>query len=371
MLAKALRDNPDVRLAAAKLAEAAAELNKARLSVVQKVASQYQAVEAQKAAVDGAAAELEETKAAYKAASVSKADMRAAEQKLIDAKAKLAQLEAELPYLLGEEAEGKNTTAALLGAATRPPRPEDAELMRHAFLDIIGRAPTLAEAAAFGPDGKLYVAVQGPTADRIRAALDKPFTYNGKDIVLSEIIKKMSEALQIASQGLVIKDAAHDVTNVNGVSVDFDNMPLGATLEWVEDTLPNYRFYVRDYGLVFAARDQAPPGAPLLHDFWKGAKAEDKAGTKESSPKIPNIEGKINAIRPDGQVVLNIGGDAGVRVGDQFEAYLPGKTPGTDVNMGPIRVTEVKPTQSVAQVIGALMTAPKEGWRVVRIDHNN
>ena len=33
--------------------------------------------------------------------------VRTAEQKLIDAKAKLASLEAELPYLLGQQAEGK------------------------------------------------------------------------------------------------------------------------------------------------------------------------------------------------------------------------------------------------------------------------
>src|SRR5947208_3305619 len=63
MLEKALKDNPDVRLAAAKLAEAEAELHRARLQVVHQVASAYQAVEAQRAAVESAAAELAEVKA--------------------------------------------------------------------------------------------------------------------------------------------------------------------------------------------------------------------------------------------------------------------------------------------------------------------
>ena len=54
MLEKALKDNPDVRLAAAKLAEAEAELNRARLQVVHQVATAYQAIEAQKAAVESA-----------------------------------------------------------------------------------------------------------------------------------------------------------------------------------------------------------------------------------------------------------------------------------------------------------------------------
>ena len=48
MLEKVLHDNPDVRLAAAKVAEAEAEFSRARLLVVQKVASAYQAVEAQR-----------------------------------------------------------------------------------------------------------------------------------------------------------------------------------------------------------------------------------------------------------------------------------------------------------------------------------
>ena len=65
MLEKALRDNPDLRLAAAKVAEADAELNRARLQVVQKVGAAYQAIEVRKAAVRAATAELEEVKTAF------------------------------------------------------------------------------------------------------------------------------------------------------------------------------------------------------------------------------------------------------------------------------------------------------------------
>src|SRR6516225_8016208 len=44
LLAQALRDNPDVRVAAAKAAEAEAVLSRARLQVVQKVVAAFQAV---------------------------------------------------------------------------------------------------------------------------------------------------------------------------------------------------------------------------------------------------------------------------------------------------------------------------------------
>ena len=103
MLQKALQDNPDLRLAAAKVAEADAELNRARLLVVQKVGAAYQAIEAQKAAVESAGAELNELKTVARSGAASNADLRTAEQKLLDAKAKLAALETEMPYLLGKQ----------------------------------------------------------------------------------------------------------------------------------------------------------------------------------------------------------------------------------------------------------------------------
>ena len=567
MIEKALHDNPDLRLAEAKLAEAEAELNKARLLVVQKVAAQYQAVEAQKAAVEGAAAELEETKTAYKAATISQSVVRTAEQKLIDAKAKLASLEAELPYLLGQQGEGKIDAKIGLWLdridISQPPKNADAEYLRRWYLDVIGRVPTAEEMATALPKPGF----QGPTADRIRAALDKPFTYEakGRGPRIGEVILALKDAFEKDNPGLLINVNSFDKFRGDEDSPlpasRFDHVSFGAALEWIEDTLPGCRVVVRDYGIVLAPKDQLPPGAPLLHDFWKGADAGqpetrsgppavrfvsevralnkygdgrvelllrtyagakvapgetlevfrihkenrrqdqyigsihvagvgpagatatpldkidvqpgDFAGVKIDGPdknptkpdakdqpanlvkgevkevdkdgrihinigrkdglakgdsltvyrqenpngralflgrlrviqvgdgeaiaqpigdvkpaiqpgdhvlrdaptepnKVPiNIEGKITTIRPDGQVVLNIGGDAGVRVGDQFEAYQPGKTPGTDVNIGPIRVTEVMPRQSVAKVIGAFMTAPQEGWRVVRIDHNN
>src|SRR4051812_25159851 len=51
MLEQALKDNPDLRVAAVKVAEAEAELNRTRLQVMQKVVTLYRAVEAQRAAV--------------------------------------------------------------------------------------------------------------------------------------------------------------------------------------------------------------------------------------------------------------------------------------------------------------------------------
>ena len=51
MLAQATQDNPDIRVAEAKLREADAELNRTRLLVAQKVVKLYQDITAQRAAV--------------------------------------------------------------------------------------------------------------------------------------------------------------------------------------------------------------------------------------------------------------------------------------------------------------------------------
>src|SRR5262249_45592845 len=52
MLTKALKDNPDIRVAEAKLREADAELNRVRLQVTQKVIAFHRSLEAQKGLVE-------------------------------------------------------------------------------------------------------------------------------------------------------------------------------------------------------------------------------------------------------------------------------------------------------------------------------
>ncbi len=58
--------------------------------------------------------------------------------------------------------------------------------------------------------------MQGPTADRIRAALDKPFTYDGKTARLDDVILALKNAFEKDNPGLLM--------NVNGLAqVDADN----------------------------------------------------------------------------------------------------------------------------------------------------
>ncbi len=320
MLQKALQDNPDLRLAAAKVAEAEAELNRARLLVVQKVGAAYQAIEAQKAAVEGAADELNELKNIAKSGAASSADMRAAEQKLIDAKAKLATLEAEMPYLLGKQTEVSIDAQlrAWMDSKGQVPSagPSDAEYLRRYYLDLLGRLPTKEEQAAGvnglksalgggmgavggglgalgggmgalgggfgalgggggpqGDDGIKPVPVLGKTAERIRAALNKPFSLELKKTKLSVVIAEVSAAFQKANPGLIIKCniSPDQLDNYTSESVKFEEMPFSAVLVWIEDSVAGARVVVRDYGLVIAPESYLPPGAPTLHAFLEAA----------------------------------------------------------------------------------------------------
>jgi hypothetical protein len=422
MLQKALQDNPDLRLAAAKVAEAEAELNRARLLVVQKVGAAYQAIEAQKAAVEGAAAELNELKNIAKSGAASSADMRAAEQKLIDAKAKLATLEAEMPYLLGKQPGGVIDAQIRLWLDSKgasPAEPSDAVLLRRYYLDLFGRLPTKEEQAAgvgglkgalgggmgatggglgalgggmgalgggFGALGGEFgalgggigsqgdddikpVPVLGKTAERIQAALNKPFSLELKKTKLIEVIAEVSAAFQKANPGLLIKcNIAPDQLNDQVLeNVKFEEMPFGAVLVWVEDSAGGSRVVVRDYGLVIAPEMELPPGAPTLHDFWKGAKGEEKAPAKDqsSNPPTEHIQGVVKTVNPTGLVLISIGKDVGIAKGNTLEVYrIDVKAPERSKYLGRIKIIEATPTGAIGQPIGPMAGPVQVGDQV-------
>src|SRR5262249_39545516 len=101
-LAQALKSNPDIRVAEAKQREAEAEWNRTRLLVMKKVTAHYHAWLAQKAAVQQAEANWNRISRLAKSAVISAEEVDKAQAELASAKAKLAEIEAELPYLIGK-----------------------------------------------------------------------------------------------------------------------------------------------------------------------------------------------------------------------------------------------------------------------------
>src|SRR5262245_27806895 len=101
MLATALRNNPDIRVAEAKLREAEASLNKARIQVMQQVVSLKNALDAQKKAVEAAEHSHKRIIELKKSNVVPEAEVQQSEALLAKAKAELAKLEADLAIPLG------------------------------------------------------------------------------------------------------------------------------------------------------------------------------------------------------------------------------------------------------------------------------
>src|SRR5260370_760137 len=102
MLAEALKHNPDIQVAEAKLHEAEAGLNKARVQVLQQLVTYKNAVDAQKLAVISAETSLKRQLELIRTGVTSTADAQKAEALLGQAKADLTKAEADLGMLMGK-----------------------------------------------------------------------------------------------------------------------------------------------------------------------------------------------------------------------------------------------------------------------------
>src|SRR5215831_60485 len=102
LITQALRNNPDIRVADAKVREAEAELQRIRVATAQKVAALHQAIESARESRE-TAKQLHETVARLAATGQAPhADLLKAQAASRLAVAEVAKLEAEMPGLLGK-----------------------------------------------------------------------------------------------------------------------------------------------------------------------------------------------------------------------------------------------------------------------------
>src|SRR5205823_3928792 len=103
-LEEALKNNPDLRVAVAKAAEADAQVSRARAQTVQKVVAAWQAIDAakaNKATCDRRAEQMDKLRKVV-SRGVTDEDYHAAVAAAAQAKATLATAESELEYLTGK-----------------------------------------------------------------------------------------------------------------------------------------------------------------------------------------------------------------------------------------------------------------------------
>jgi len=317
MLSQALRNNPDIRVAEAKLREAEEELNRVRMAVAQKVAAYQAEVAVKKTNAEEARSRYQMAEQLHQTNAIALDEFKSVTHKLEKAKSELAAVEAQLPYLVGER---RISLLKLTEGEMRPPGTVtfgsgdtiSTDQLRLIFGEVIadtlqksqgaapmhGDLPTRnilipqtgggltvggvlsggglnAGVNAFGQGGlqnlqqfgggALDRATQGISpkmAEKIRKALDTPIRVNfsqskGKDVLAY---------LQSQAAGLNI--LSHFSSNE---PIDL-NLPepvlMGAIFQFLEDSL-GWRFVIRDYGIVATSPNSVPPGAVELLDFWK------------------------------------------------------------------------------------------------------
>src|SRR4051794_15053359 len=129
-LEDALKNNPDLRVAVAKAAEADAQLSRARAQVVQKVVAAWQAIDAAKANKEACEARMNQLAKLRNVikSGVSDDDSRAAVASAAQAKATLATAESELEYLTGKGKQAETIAVAIRYLSLRTVHARQVEL---------------------------------------------------------------------------------------------------------------------------------------------------------------------------------------------------------------------------------------------------
>jgi hypothetical protein len=318
MLKKALKDNPDIRVAEAKVREADAELNRTRLQVTQKVLAFHHSRESQKAIIKVAEDDLQRIQKLEASRAVSQEEVKQAQQRLSVAKAKLAEIEAEMPYLLGQQHKGGFVSSAFspdgkvrwtmmsdgtvrsLDAGTGQVLTNSKDTSSGTFLmpDLIMSDIEFHSIEPFMIRGVTNSTPQEAKslADKVRKALDTKVTVDYRQKPVSEILddlKKKAPELSIHDLSGVSNRVIYDL-QING------QVPLRTALELLADTCnvmfvqelakDRLSFVLRDYGLLFAPSASLPPGAVHISNLGPAvppSKAKEKPAEKTEEKGQP------------------------------------------------------------------------------------
>jgi hypothetical protein len=346
VLAQALKDNPDIRVAEAKRQEAEAMLSKTRLQVMQEVVGLYSGWKRAKANVAAAEQKLARLHQLQANHAVSAEEVALAEQNLTSAKAALESKEAEMALLLG-----KPPGKAVSAVAFSP----DGKILATQTLDGTVR---LWDAAT----GKQLPAPQSTPlpssmADKLRKALDMPVKVDYPRTPFTDVLADLEKQVP----GITFHNLLQRYKDANPpISLHFtEPLPLRAALQAVQDdfdsatsNIGRIAFVVREYGILVTPAQFVPPGAMHLQDFGRGELPGDKpkppAPSGARNPPPEPVEGKVTAIDTgSGLVTIDIGGEAGLARGHTLEMYRLKPAPRY---LGTLRIIEVRASEAVGKM---------------------
>jgi outer membrane protein TolC len=232
MLAIALRSNPEVLQAEAKLNRAQADLNQARLKVIREVITAFHERKKLEESTD---VQLNQVERMQKMVETGQAPTESAGQarlQLTEARARLAQIEAQIRYMMGNEG------GAGLGKKKMPPPP----MAPSGALGMLAK-PTEPHPGPPVPERleqvlKERISLSMPAGSTLRQICDWPRKTLRQTLVIDESLNDRLE--QPLQEPLELRD-----------------IPLRDALLAIADIF-KVCFVLRDYGLLMVAPEQAP-----------------------------------------------------------------------------------------------------------------
>ena len=216
-LARALKTHPDIVAAEAEVELAQAKLTQTRFQIAHELITLWNDWQAQSEHVKHLQAELE----------VGRMGGAATMGQFYAARARVAEIESLLPYLLGEA----SARLPSMPAAVLPPGPK--------------QVPA------------------GPEVERILTALNRPAVLEFIECPIKDVADWLADSCQIT---FVVDPAVADLP----VTLNMKDIPLGAALQAVEAGTPGVRFVVCDYGILVTSDTSAAASAFIsANEFWK------------------------------------------------------------------------------------------------------
>jgi hypothetical protein len=310
LTAEALKHNPSIQAATAALREADAKLAKTRNEVLVEVAAAHKVL-VQGREVLRQTEDLQKMREdSYKKGNLSSFEFAQGKIELARAAATLATLEADLMKLVGHV-----PAQPLQHTATQNPNLPWSELAFSPEGQLWGRANINQpfSSTVVGQSGPYYLMTDGGVRvwDTNALVLNNALTaYNPRAVApAASIADKIKEALQhpikidkerhdtvknvlnfLKEQGLKDVPVRMMANEYKVFEMPCDlmagDLPLSAWLQAVQDSAPELRIVVREYGLLVTTVDRAPPDGLLLGDFLRRAKNEKpKEEKKDEKPK--------------------------------------------------------------------------------------
>jgi len=269
-LEKSLRNSADIKAAEAKVRETEAELNRVRQQVLTRATALHSDLNLAKRMLAVAEQSLATQEQLRRQGQAGVDGVLAAQAMVEKHRGEVEKLEAELKSLRGEFA------IKAIGSVAFSP---DGNLVASASADGIVRILDAADGSLLTvePYVKSYVGtlklpvVPGTMMDRVKKLLDQEVTLD----LASPPGDALKALLEGAKSDIPVRElwgaaAPSGIVNVRG------KLSVGAWIQAIEDSDPEIRVVVRDYGILLTTRDRLPEGALRVQDLWKGNYAELK-----------------------------------------------------------------------------------------------